>query len=255
VWTQKSATFLGMAAPLMALSIPLVDVGLAITRRALKRQPIFSADRGHIHHRLLDRGLTPKRAVLILYGVCSIVAVLSLAANMVENDNRLSAFVIVLFCGVTWIGIQYLGYAEFSLAGRMILRGDFQRTLKARMDLNALEKQFAEAKTLEQCWELALEAAPRFGFHCVQMDVLGKRFECREGIFASEDSWVCRVSLGGAAFIEMARDRGATTQAAISGPFADMIQAELRKHIQRLREDRGEESLTISELARSESVS
>jgi UDP-GlcNAc:undecaprenyl-phosphate GlcNAc-1-phosphate transferase len=42
IWTQKSATFLGMAAPLMALSIPLLDVGLAIVRRALKRQPIFS---------------------------------------------------------------------------------------------------------------------------------------------------------------------------------------------------------------------
>ena len=102
VWTQKSASFLGMTAPLMALSIPLVDVGLAIVRRALKRQPIFSADRGHIHHRLLDRGLTPKRAVLLLYGICSIVATFSLVANMVENDNRLSAFVIILFCAITW---------------------------------------------------------------------------------------------------------------------------------------------------------
>ena len=254
VWTQKSATFLGMAAPLMALSIPLVDVGLAITRRALKRQPIFSADRGHIHHRLLDRGLTPKKAVLILYGVCSIVALLSLAVNMVENDNRLSAVVIILFCGVAWIGIQYLGYTEFSLAGRMILRGDFQRTLKARMDLNALEKQFSAAKTLDEIWELALEAAPRFGFSCIRMDAMGRRFECGEGILEIENSWTCRVSLGGVAFLEMARDRAATTQASISGPFVDTIHAELRKRVQALRDDTPG-AVRVTDLARSETVS
>ena len=46
IWTQKSATLLGMTAPLMALSIPLLDTCLCIVRRALKRQPIFSPDRG-----------------------------------------------------------------------------------------------------------------------------------------------------------------------------------------------------------------
>src|SRR5947208_12565007 len=55
LWTQKSATLLGMAAPLMALSIPLLDTALAIVRRFLRHQPIFGADRGHIHHKLLAR--------------------------------------------------------------------------------------------------------------------------------------------------------------------------------------------------------
>ena len=66
IWSNKSATLLGMTAPLMALSIPLLDVALAIVRRFLRRQPIFTADRGHIHHRLLDRGFTPRRVVLVL---------------------------------------------------------------------------------------------------------------------------------------------------------------------------------------------
>jgi UDP-GlcNAc:undecaprenyl-phosphate GlcNAc-1-phosphate transferase len=48
-----------MIVPLLAVSIPLLDVSLTILRRFLRNQPIFSADRGHIHHRLLERGLAP----------------------------------------------------------------------------------------------------------------------------------------------------------------------------------------------------
>jgi len=255
VWTQKSATLLGMTAPLMALSLPLADVGLAVLRRALKRQPIFSADRGHIHHRLLDRGLTPKRAVLILYGICSLVAVLSLTANMVENDNRLSAFVIVLFYAVAWIGIQYLGYAEFSVAGRMIFRGDFQRTLKGRMELTALEKQLSDAKTLERCWEMAVEAAPKFGFYCVRMEVSGSRFEGPESRYAAQDAWICRIPLGGVAFIELARNTEAAAQAFVAAPFADMIQGRFSKRIEQLRDEAAKVSPVEPNLARSESAS
>ena len=71
VWGQKSTTVLGMIAPAMALAIPILDTSLAIVRRLLRRQPIFSPDRGHIHHRLLDRGLTPRRAVLLIYAACT----------------------------------------------------------------------------------------------------------------------------------------------------------------------------------------
>jgi len=61
LWAQKSTTMLGMTAPLMALGVPLLDTGIAIVRRFLRHQPIFEADAGHIHHRLLARGLTRSR--------------------------------------------------------------------------------------------------------------------------------------------------------------------------------------------------
>jgi hypothetical protein len=232
-----------------------VDVGLAILRRALKRQPIFSADRGHIHHRLLDRGMTPRKAVLLLYGICSLVAVLSLVANMVENDNRMSAFVIVLFCSVAWIGIQYLGYAEFSVAGRMIFQGDFQRSLKGRMDLTALEKQLADAQTLERCWDLAAEEASKFGFNCIRMEVDGRRFEAMDSTYQIDQGWLCRIPLGSTAFIEFVRNPTAAAQASIACPFADSVQAGLKKCIDKLRIEGAAGSLRVSNLARSESTS
>jgi UDP-N-acetylmuramyl pentapeptide phosphotransferase/UDP-N-acetylglucosamine-1-phosphate transferase len=60
LWSQKSATMLGMAAPLMALAIPLLETSLSILRRALRNRPVFGADAGHIHHKLLEQGLTPE---------------------------------------------------------------------------------------------------------------------------------------------------------------------------------------------------
>jgi UDP-GlcNAc:undecaprenyl-phosphate GlcNAc-1-phosphate transferase len=69
---QKESTVVSLLVPVIALGLPLTDVLFTMVRRFLARRPIFSADRGHIHHRLLDLGLTHRRAVLILYG-CSIL--------------------------------------------------------------------------------------------------------------------------------------------------------------------------------------
>ncbi len=59
VWSEKSTTLLGMTAPLLVLAVPLLDVCLAVARRLVRGQPIFGADRAHIHHKLLSKGLTP----------------------------------------------------------------------------------------------------------------------------------------------------------------------------------------------------
>src|SRR6476646_9925338 len=83
IWCQKSATLIGMAAPLIALSVPLMDVSLSVSRRFISNRSIFAADRGHIHHRLLARGLQPRRAALLLYGVCGAAAVLAVLLGFV----------------------------------------------------------------------------------------------------------------------------------------------------------------------------
>ena len=88
LWSQKSATMLGMTAPLMALAVPLIDTGVAVARRFLRGQPIFSADARHIHHRLLARGLTPRKVALLLYGACGVAAGLSLVGSVAETLTR-----------------------------------------------------------------------------------------------------------------------------------------------------------------------
>ena len=65
------------AVPLLALAVPLSDTIFAIIRRLLKGQNPMLPDRGHLHHRLLDLGLSQKQAVAVLYAVS---AILGLAA-------------------------------------------------------------------------------------------------------------------------------------------------------------------------------
>ena len=66
---QKASAAVSIAVPIVALGVPIIDTLLAMVRRFLERRPLFSPDRGHIHHRLLDMGITHRRAVLIIYGV------------------------------------------------------------------------------------------------------------------------------------------------------------------------------------------
>ena len=81
-WSQQSATVLGITAPVMALGIPLLDVALTVARRTLRGQPIFLADRRHIHHRLLDRGMTPRQVVGTLYAFSGLFAAFSLISTV-----------------------------------------------------------------------------------------------------------------------------------------------------------------------------
>jgi len=62
----------------VVLAYPILDTAFAIVRRWLKRRPIFSADREHLHHRLLDKGFDQRQAVLVLYALTLAFCLLAL---------------------------------------------------------------------------------------------------------------------------------------------------------------------------------
>lgn len=63
----KGAMTLGLVVPALAFGVPIADTAFAIIRRKKNGVPISQADRGHIHHRLLDRGFSQKQAVILIY--------------------------------------------------------------------------------------------------------------------------------------------------------------------------------------------
>lgn len=69
----KSYALISFVAPFLVLGLPLFDTAFAIIRRILNHKPIMSADRGHLHHRLIDMGFSPKQAVTILYCISSLL--------------------------------------------------------------------------------------------------------------------------------------------------------------------------------------
>jgi len=72
--SHKSSTTWALLVPVVALGLPIADTLLAFIRRALRGQSPFRPDREHIHHKLLDIGLTHRQAVLALYGTCVCLA-------------------------------------------------------------------------------------------------------------------------------------------------------------------------------------
>ena len=67
-----------VAVALLVLGVPIIDTFWIIVRRLLQRRSPFTPDRQHIHHRLLDLGLSHRQTVLVIYGVCAALAVLAL---------------------------------------------------------------------------------------------------------------------------------------------------------------------------------
>ncbi|HEY0462718.1 MAG TPA: MraY family glycosyltransferase [Polyangiaceae bacterium] len=119
---QKASTAVSLLVPILALGVPIFDTLFSMFRRVLERRPIFSADRGHVHHRLLDLGLTHKRAVMFLYGVSLLLAAGAIAVSLGRSWHVGIALlsVTIVFVGL----VRFLGYFEYL---------HFRRRQKARL--------------------------------------------------------------------------------------------------------------------------
>ncbi len=194
IWSQKSATFLGIAAPMMALALPLIDVSLSISRRYLSGRPIFQADRGHIHHRLLALGFTPRGVALILYGVCGVAAFLSLLQSVISD--RFQGLIVIVFCGLAVFGINRLKYTEFSVVRELLSRRTVLRTLQERLYMEALQQAIHEADTADACWRVVSATCSDLKFASVQMELEGHVFA---DVFHSPQetpTWMMTLALG-----------------------------------------------------------
>ncbi len=99
----KSAAALAIAVPILALGLPIFDTTFAIIRRASSGKPIMQADKGHLHHRLLSKGLSQKQTVLILYAISMFLglsAVLISELRFFESIMILSLDVAVIYYGI-----------------------------------------------------------------------------------------------------------------------------------------------------------
>ena len=227
VWSQKSTTLLGMTAPMMALAIPLLDTALAVGRRFLRQQPLFNGDRGHIHHRLLERGLTPRRVALLLYGACDIAACLSLLQNAFHNS--FGGLIVVTFCAAAWLGVQHLGYTEFGLAGRMLIAGAFRHHLTNQIALKAFEDSLRKARTPEDCWLVIREAAREFGFVQVEVCLNGRVRSESLAETNGEVTWSIDIPLEGGDYVKLFRPFSLSFHPTVLSPFADALHKSLSR--------------------------
>lgn len=91
----KNATLITVVTPMVILGVPITDTVFAIIRRFINRQPIASADKMHLHHRLLSLGFTHKGAVLTIY---CLALVFSFVALLFNYASRAASILLVIFC-------------------------------------------------------------------------------------------------------------------------------------------------------------
>lgn len=84
--TYKIAAAFSVLVPVLVLGVPIFDYFIVIVKRLLSRAPLTAADRRHLHHRLLDRGLSKQQAVWVIYGCTAILCVAALMILKVSHQ-------------------------------------------------------------------------------------------------------------------------------------------------------------------------
>jgi UDP-GlcNAc:undecaprenyl-phosphate GlcNAc-1-phosphate transferase len=157
---QKASTAVSLLVPVLALGVPIFDTLFSMFRRLVERRPIFSADRGHVHHRLLDLGLTHRRAVVFLYGISSLLAAGAIAVSLGRSWHVGLA---LLSVSLVFVGfVRFLGYFEylhFRKRQRARLRDPFTENLRRVIPrlIVSLSKEAGEEGALNVLGRLTTE--------------------------------------------------------------------------------------------------
>lgn len=116
--TQREGALFALA-PIFALSYPLLDTGIAILRRFLRREPLSRADGRHIHHQLRAIGLGPRRSVAVILLQSSVVGLLGLCVTFAPPELTVAVAAAggALLVFVFVYGLKWLQYHEFVEVG------------------------------------------------------------------------------------------------------------------------------------------
>ncbi|MGG7463809.1 MULTISPECIES: MraY family glycosyltransferase [unclassified Plantibacter] len=126
--TQLLPAFIPIILPFAILVVPLVDFVLAVLRRLRAGKSPFSADRLHLHHRLLDMGHTQVHAVLIFYGWTTVISVGCLLFFAVQTWVALS-FVVVGVVACTAFTLAPIGKRRRAERAAQVLEHDAEDSL------------------------------------------------------------------------------------------------------------------------------
>jgi len=156
---QKSSTAVAILIPIVALGLPITDTLLAIIRRAVNHKPMFSADRAHIHHKLLDLGLSQKQAVLTLYGASILLGSMALLLTVASGFQ--TALILLAMGTAGFFGIRRLGY------------GHLKRSAEAQAEIDAGKRlaKLAAATDERKLWRELKVVAETLGMTSLRLCV------------------------------------------------------------------------------------
>ncbi|CAM2932673.1 MraY family glycosyltransferase [Paenibacillus sediminis] len=107
----KQIAIVSLITPLIIIGVPLSDTFFAIVRRWMQKKPIFSPDKGHLHHRLREIGFSHRQTVLIIYGIAAFFGVLAViqSSAALYAANWVTFVVICIMMFFMQIGAEIIG--------------------------------------------------------------------------------------------------------------------------------------------------
>jgi len=123
VGVAKIAVALSLLVPLVALAVPIGDTLAAIIRRKRAGRSIAEPDAGHLHHRLLARGLTPTETALAFYLMTGILGCIALAIFGHRTIIYAAVILMALALGVIWMRNRRRSQAAVDKDGFVVVKG------------------------------------------------------------------------------------------------------------------------------------
>ena len=172
--SAKSSAMVGLALPMLALGIPIFDTLFSMLRRFLERRSIFSADRRHFHHRLIDLGLKQRHVVVTIYVLTLLFAGLGMFMMVARDINSLVIFlcIILLLILVFYVvGSVRLRETIVGLQRKYAISRQMKEEIKNFEDA---QLHFHRADAFNNWWRAVSTAAEKMGFISLSMDIINR---------------------------------------------------------------------------------
>lgn len=171
VCLTKSSALIGLTLPILALGIPIFDTFLAMLRRFLERRSLFTPDRSHFHHQLMDLGLRQRHAVIVIYIATCMAAGLGMFMMARHDIYALVILGCILFLLI--LLFQVVGAVRFreTLVRLQKKHAVTRRQKEERRAFEYLQLCFARTHDLPDCERAICEAARQLRFAWLSLHV------------------------------------------------------------------------------------
>jgi UDP-GlcNAc:undecaprenyl-phosphate GlcNAc-1-phosphate transferase len=169
----KSQLGAALLIPLVALGVPIFDTLISPLRRFMLGKSLFKPDKGHVHHRLIEKGLSAKRSVLIIYGITIFLCLLSIF--LVNFRNEQAGLILIILGAISIVFIQKIGYFDYFATDKIY--GWFRDVTdeagftRDRRTFLSLQLEIIKANELNTLWIKISNALDRLEFDMAQLNI------------------------------------------------------------------------------------
>ena len=153
--------------PLLVMGLPIVDTLLAMVRRIWRGQSPFQADKEHVHHRLMAKGLSHRGAVLAMYGITGLLCVAAVTSTLLKGTAVVALLGTAL--AVLLIFLARLGY--FNIRGARTNQELRKRNQNLRQAVRAARDRLANASQPQELWRAMTGLFPDLGADDIELQL------------------------------------------------------------------------------------